>query len=298
EIGRRASLMLSVIRSYVMAGNVAVVMAKVTDHTTGAFALSESGQLFDSIYTERSSPVKFALEYTTPFMNDLVGMPGSWRIQGRPGRYQVQVRSFEMTAAPLDLDLSFKGTGPAQLLSHDGIVHYGDDHELAYYVRPKMAVSGTMRFDGKPVAVKGQGWFERQWGAWPQKTFGWKYLNIHLDGGEQWLLFTTVFGEHRKEYAARFPATGGIQEPPPSSWEMTDFSLAGRPCGSMIRVDSDVSDGGPLELRVEPLFPDEGNLVSQYPGVPTIWESACKVEGTRAGKRVTGWAMTEMNNYV
>ena len=291
ETGDRMSILMSAIRRN-FGANFTVCLLKVTDHEYGAWPLVECGQLFAPRYFETTSPVSFRFIYNRSFANAYTCGDGSWAINGVPGRYEIVGR---VGGEERPINLTFTGTHPAQLLHADGIMEYGHDHRLAYYVRPKIRVTGDMWIRDRARAVVGDGWYERQWGPWPKQPFAWKYLNIHLDDNEQWLLFRAQLGDVHTRYAACFPAAGGIREYAPEPHSVSDFMLGNRPSGTHVALD--VEDG-PLELTIRPLFPNEPELDSRYPEVPRFWESVSRVEGKRGGLQVKGFAMTELHSSV
>jgi predicted secreted hydrolase len=287
--GERLSLLLSAIRRD-FGVNLSVCVLKVTDHERGSWPLAECGQLFEQGYEEWTDPVRFKLSYGPALHNlytcsddvQIEGVPGEYRIFGHVGREHAEI------------DLTFTETHPAELLCGHGIMDYGQDHRLAYYIRPKLTVKGRMDSRGIIQAVDGVGWYERQWGPWPRHDFGWKYLNIHLDDDEQLLVFDSRLGDATKRYAARFPRGGGIREYDLYPGQITHVANGPRRSETKLRLET---EEGTLALHVVPLFPDEPPIDSGYPRMPTFWETVSSVTGTRGGAPVTGFAMTEMHGY-
>src|SRR5262249_42075885 len=52
-----------------------------------------------------------------------------------------------------------------------------------YYSATRMRASGTLRVSGKTVAVKGQSWFDHQWGDYAddQRAFNWDWFSCRFD---------------------------------------------------------------------------------------------------------------------
>jgi predicted secreted hydrolase len=264
---------------------------KRIDHRRGPLALRQAGLAFAVAYDDSSAPVSYRLRYDGSVFNLWYATSDAWQIDGEPGRYRLRLWDH---GGNLEADLQLVADAPAVLLGADGVVDYGGGHALAYYVRPKVTASGTVRIDGKPCAMRGPGWYERQWGNAPTDAYSWKYVNVALDDGEQWIFFHTHLGPHERYYAARMPRTGGLEPLAFATEGFRDVVVAGRPLGTDLRVGT---PDGDVVLAVRPLFPEEPDITSMYPGVPPFWESACRVEGTRGGAPVRGWSMTELHGY-
>ncbi|HXJ34213.1 MAG TPA: lipocalin-like domain-containing protein [Candidatus Eisenbacteria bacterium] len=268
-----------------------VSFVKRIDHARGPLQLLQSGGAFAVAYEGHDTPVSYRLGYAANIYNLWVASPDRWRIDGQPGHYRLRLWN---AASQPELDLELTATAPAVLLSEDGIVDYGAGHRLAYYVRPKIRVTGYARFGGRLRVVTGPGWYERQWGSAPTTVYAWKYLNVSLDDGEQWIFFHTKLATVERHYAARMPAAGGIEELPLRPADFRNVDVVGRPLGTDLRVDM---PDGPMQLSVRPLYGAEPDIESIYPFVPGFWESACLVEGQRNGTPVRGWSMTELRGY-
>jgi len=293
--GARMSLLCSAIRKRIPI-DVTNCMLKITDHERGPWPFMECAQLFKTGYSHTESPLSFKLDYQKMSIERLLHFDGGWTIDGRPGCYRLHGKVRPHLFDDRHFDLVLKGTSPAILLCNNtGVMDYGDGYRLAYYVRPKIEVSGTFEIDNRPEKVSGFGWFERQWGDWPGDKFGWRYLNIHLDGGEQWLIFSSQRNGLEKYYAARFPREGGIREYDVRPEQYQEVSHGGElRCGTDVRVETREAA---LDFSVRPLHPDDPRLNSRYPLMPTIWEGLSSVECKGPNGIVKGIATTEIKPY-
>jgi predicted secreted hydrolase len=292
--GRKASVLCSAIRKSALL-DVTNCILKITDHERGPWPFVECGQPLYAAYRESENPVSFTIDYMSDRLERLTCFDGGWRIDGKPGRYRLHGSVDVSDFGPRAFDLYFQAHAPAQLLSESGIMDYGGDYKLAYYVRPKIAVSGTLQLTDRAEDVTGVGWYERQWGAWPGDRFGWKYLNVHLDDGEQWLIYLSLRNGLSRRYAARFPRTGGKQEYEVQPDDFREIRYGDRFSGTDVTVRT---EGGSTEFRVRPLHPDDESLRSRYPLMPTIWEGVSSVECIRPdGSTESGVAMTEIKPH-
>ncbi|HJQ84289.1 MAG TPA: lipocalin-like domain-containing protein [Candidatus Binatia bacterium] len=289
----RLSFMVTAIRGtkWFLPTAATVSLFKRIDHQRGPLPLLQSGGAFEVVYEGVDDPVAYQFRYRASLLNFFAASPEAWDLDGTPGRYRVRLHDDGGTTL---LDLSLRDPGPTVLLGDAGIVDYGEGHRLAYYARPCLVARGDAAFGGRRRRVHGSAWYERQWGSAPADAYAWKYVNVSLDDGERWFLFHTRLGAAVRYYAARVSAGGALEPLPFGAADFRDLDVDGRPLASAITV---ATPQGPLVLRVEPLFGAEDDLRSIYPGVPSFWESACRVEGTRNGTPVRGWSMTELHGY-
>lgn len=289
--GERLSFMLTAIRGTMSVLPPATIsFFKRIDHQQGPLPLLQCAEPFFAAYEGNEHPISYRFRYHGSILNLWIASPDAWEIDGEPGHYRLRL----WRGTSIEGDLTLDATAPAILLKGDGVVDYGEGHQLAYYVRPKVAVQGRVYFSGRLCEVRGSGWYERQWGWVPTDAYAWKYVNVTLDDGEQWLFFHTKLGDNERWYAGRMPTTGGIEELPLDTSGFRDVVVGERPLATDIGL---VTPAGPVELRIRPLFADEKDIESIYPGVPPFWESACRVEGRRGGVPIQGWSMTELHGY-
>ena len=289
--GERLSFMLTAIRGTISILPPATVsFFKRVDHERGPLPLLQCAEPFVAAYEGNESPVSYRFRYHGSVLNLWIASHDAWEIDGQPGHYRLQL----WNGTSIEKDLVLDATAPAVLLNGDGIVDYGEGHQLAYYVRPKIAVQGRVHFGGRLREVRGSGWYERQWGRVPTNAYAWKYLNVTLDDGEQWIFFHTKLGDSERWYAGRMPVTGGLQELALDAQGFRDIVVGERPLATDIML---ATPAGSVELTIRPLFGDEKDIESIYPGVPPFWESVCRVQGTRGGVPVQGWSMTELHGY-
>jgi predicted secreted hydrolase len=291
--GAGASLLCSAIRK-TMLTDVTNCMLKITDYDLGPWPFMECGQPLAGAYHESQSPVSFAIDYAHGGLTRITCFDGGWKIEGKPGDYRLSGSVGGDPKAAHDFDLRFFATHPPALLRGTGIMDYGNGYQLAYYVRPKIQITGTFALRGAPEPVTGFGWYERQWGSWPGDRFGWKYLNLHLDDGEQWLIFSSKRNGLPCRYAARFPAAGGIEEYDVRAEDFHDVQHGAYGSGTDVTVDV---RGSRVRFVVEPLHVDDPSLRSRYPLMPKIWEGVSKVTCHWPGRTVSGIGTTEIKPY-
>jgi len=99
-------------------------------------------------------------------------------------RYRARARS---EAAGFDLDLAFAATQPLLLQGEKGFSRKGPRPEQAshYYSQPQLAVTGTLRLDGRARPVTGRAWLDHEWSdaLLDAQAVGWDWIGMNLDDG-------------------------------------------------------------------------------------------------------------------
>lgn len=66
-----------------------------------------------------------------------------------------------------------------------------------YYSHPAMTTTGTLSIDGHMVQVRGDSWFDHQWGGFGQCYPAWDWFSLRLDDGGFMMLFNFKDPEQR-----------------------------------------------------------------------------------------------------
>jgi predicted secreted hydrolase len=167
-----------------------------------------------------------------------------------------------------------------------------------YYSVPRIAVHGTLLRQGKPLAVQGLAWLDREWGSGglgPAQA-GWDWFALELDDGTA-LMFYVL----RARDGSRDPHSAGTWVE--SSGEAhglasaaVDIDVTARwtsadgvryPAGWRIRAPSLA-----LDVAVRPLLADQ-----ELKSTPRYFEGAVDVRGTRAGRALGGRGYVELVGY-
>jgi predicted secreted hydrolase len=289
----RLSVMLTAIRGTKRRLPIAATVSflKRIDHKRGPLGVLQAGTAFRLAYDADTKRAAYRFRYEGSILDIWNASEERWTIVGEPTNYRIELFDGD---GGVELALDLVPTSDAVLLGNQGVVDYGNGHQLAYYARPKIVASGEARIGGKAYRVHGPGWYERQWGTAPTGAYAWKYVNISLDDDEQWIFFHTHMDGEERYAAYRMPSGGGIEPLPLTAADFTNVDVDGRPLGSDLRL---VTPSGPVQFQVRPLFGAEPDIKPVYPGVPGFWESACRVDGTRNGQPIRGWSMTELHAY-
>jgi predicted secreted hydrolase len=58
-----------------------------------------------------------------------------------------------------------------------------------YYSHPSMNTTGTVTIDGREIEVKGESWFDHQWGGFGRCYPAWDWFSLRLDDGRYLMLY-------------------------------------------------------------------------------------------------------------
>ncbi|MGY2378246.1 lipocalin-like domain-containing protein [Pseudomonas sp. SDO524_S393] len=89
-------------------------------------------------------------------------------------------------------DLRLTSSRPLVLQGDNGYSRKSDQGQASYYYsQPFFSASGSVSLDGKTYQVSGPAWLDREWSSQPlaASQTGWDWFSLHLDRGEQLMLF-------------------------------------------------------------------------------------------------------------
>jgi predicted secreted hydrolase len=204
-------------------------------------------------------------------------------------------------AADFALDLRCAPTQPLLLQGRQGLSRKGPQEQQAsyYYSEPQLAVSGSIRLQGRSFAVQGKAWMDHEWSEevlHPQAQ-GWDWIGMNLDDGSA----LTAFQLRTKEGAplwdgGSFRAPGGdvrsfspgeASFSPQRRWK-SPLSQASYPVEWMVRTPAGV-------YTVRAVIDDQ-ELDSRASTGAIYWEGLAHLFDSN-GRRV-GQGYLEMTGYV
>ncbi|HVP33920.1 MAG TPA: lipocalin-like domain-containing protein [Steroidobacteraceae bacterium] len=167
-----------------------------------------------------------------------------------------------------------------------------------YYSIPRLEVHGELVSEGRPLAVHGLAWLDREWGSGGlgSDQAGWDWFALQLDDGT-----TLMFYALRRRDGSRDPHSAGTWvESPGAARALTSAAVdidaidhwtgsdgVRYPSAWRLRVPSLA-----LDVEVHPVLADQELKVS-----PRYFEGAVDASGTRAGRPLHGRGYVELVGY-
>ncbi len=235
----------------------------------------------------------------------------------RPDRYEVWNEQWRASlddagrhhlvadAGRFALDLRLDPGKPPVLQGDRGYSRKGRDPGNAshYYSLTRMPTVGTIRVDGRTVAVRGASWMDHEFGtsALDVGTRGWDWFALQLADGRELMLFQLRQddGSTGRYSAGTLVARDGTT----MHLSAKDFTLTPRrtwtssASGATYPVHWDVRvPSAGLELAVTAAV-DAQELRTRRSTNVTYWEGAVRVAGTSQGDRLEGVGYLEMTGY-
>jgi predicted secreted hydrolase len=217
-----------------------------------------------------------------------------WKMAGVLGRDALQA-----TLPNYSIDLRLSTDRPPVL--HDGgLVSFGPAGDSYYYSRTRMAVDGLFVAHGESIPVRGEAWFDHQWGNFLVLGGGWDWFSIHLDDGTDLMvnLIRDADGVVRIAYGTHVAADGSYRHLPAEAVHVTPRRLWPSPrSGATYPMGWQVVVRDPeVTLELEPAVEDQELDTTRTTGM-IYWEGAVRARGSTGGKPVFGRGYVEMTGY-
>ncbi len=159
-----------------------------------------------------------------------------------------------------------------------------------YYSQPYLRASGSIVLDGKPIAVTGQGWIDREWSSQPLASdqTGWDWFSLHLQSGEKLMLFRLRHADGKHFFAGNWIGLDGRSEPLDANGIALAPTGVTRVAGRDLPTSWNISVGSrKLEIESRPLNPQSW-MDTRF----KYWEGPVTVSGSH-----TGIGYLEMTGY-
>ena len=196
---------------------------------------------------------------------------------------------------------SFRLT-PVHPRFHLADVAVANGGSMDYVCYTRLALEGEV--DGE--TTRGEAWLDHQWGSqgWfvagenTAQIFGWDWLGIQLENDCE--LLVMVIRDQRSgaalcQYAVLVGEDGAARllrdvEITPRAWWTSPVSDASYPVACHVAIPA-------LELTLdfEPLALDQE--IPAFPPIRAVWEGAGRMQGTWAGRAISGRARLELHGY-
>ena len=277
------------------AGNLIMGHAALTDLDNGRHRFSE--------LVVRAAPLLAGFgRHPDPRLAWSVGPPGT----PTPWELRWNGSGFDFTMADLGkgfgLSLSARPLKPLAFQGPGGLSRKGEGATEAsqYYSFTRMAVTGTVRLDGKEWEVSGTSWMDKEFGSnqLGQDTVGWDWFSLQLDDGREvmlYLLRSRTAGTHHAGATVVDPA-GTVRYLRPDQWKLNATGqwtspASGAPYPSGWTLD--IPDGG-IHVVVTPKLADQENRSALIPNL-FYWEGSVRVESGNG--QPMGQGYVELTGY-
>ncbi|MBK4737510.1 lipocalin-like domain-containing protein [Noviherbaspirillum pedocola] len=219
-----------------------------------------------------------------------------WRfVRDEKGVYHANIPATDFT---LTLDLA-----PTQPIMPQGEGGYSRKGPLPgqashYFSEPQLKVSGSVSRNGKPVAVTGTAWLDREWSTsyLAPGASGWDWMGINLDDGSALMAFRirAKDGSTLWSHATLRDAAGRMTQFAQQDIRFTPLRNWRSPHTDASYPVAIALDTGGIRWTLEPLQDDQ-ELDSRASTGSVYWEGAVRV--TRDGKPA-GRGYLELTGYV
>jgi predicted secreted hydrolase len=212
-----------------------------------------------------------------------------WSAAGSRLRYEPASNTwlFSVSGPGLDVSLSQRPEKPYALHGGGtGVIRQSVAGVSHYYSATRMRASGTLRVGGKTVTIRGESWFDHQWGAYRNdpRAFNWDWFSCRFDDRTELMLYQFLDRKTGRPLA-RF-ANGTFVRPDGST-----VGIDGLRASHGTRALTAGGHTWPLDwtLRVPALKLSEGvrallpDQLVRNTIVPTFWEGVARATGTHAG---------------
>ena len=229
-----------------------------------------------------------------------------WQMRGSDGSDQLIAAIEEPDAAsqqspPLGLNLSLTARKPPALHDGDGWIDFGPAGGSYYYSRTSMAASGLLSLAGTTFRVKGDAWFDHQWGDFISiGAGGWDWFAINLDDGTDITLSLVrdTDGSYPIVYGTVVDAAGVSRH-----LESADFGVSTTDRWRSPTSGADYPAAWSIEIPGEDLTIDlrptvaAQELDTRATSGVVYWEGSQIVMARRGGIALGGAAYVELTGY-
>ena len=269
--------------------------AALTDLETGQHRFSE--------VLVRAAPLLAGFgRHPDPRLAWSVGPPGTsepWRLHWNGNGFDFSMND---AGKSFGLSLSARPLKPVVFQGPGGLSQKGEGAGEAshYYSFTRMAATGTVRVDGKELAVSGTSWMDKEFGSnqLGEDTNGWDWFSLQLDDGRDVMLYLlrSRNGETRYAGATLVEPKGGVRYLRPGEWTLNvtgqwTSSVTGAPYPAGWTLDIPAAG---IRTLITPKLADQENRSALVPNL-FYWEGSVQIE-SRSGARI-GQGYVELTGY-
>ena len=210
---------------------------------------------------------------------------GDWQLQGTGERHLARMAGKDFA---LDLQLGDKRApllhrAPGSPIA--GLLDFAAAGKSYYTSRPRMTALGTLTVDGRQQAVRGEVWFDHQWGDFEAADLRWNWFALQLTDGADLMLFELFdrrggpvlrMGTYARDGTISALGDADFTAKAGGSWKSPSSGVV-YPMDWTIAVPS-----RGLRLMVDPAI-RESEFDALTTTLNVYWEGAIKVSGSHKG---------------
>ncbi len=225
---------------------------------------------------------------------------GDWEVSGDGAMQRLRAQDGDA-----GVDLTLTALKPPVVHGRDGVSQKGEGrgHASHYYSLTRLRTEGRLTVRGRTVRVTGSSWMDHEFASTQLAAdqVGWDWFSLQLGDGTELMLYLIRLqgGAPDRHSAGTWVAADGAATPlgrADFTVEVLERWRSPRSKGEYpVRWRVKVPALG-MDVVVTPAFPDQELDTAKSTQV-IYWEGAATVEGTRAGRPVTGRAYVEMTGY-
>ena len=228
------------------------------------------------------------------------GTDANWELEWRNNAYYLTVKD---DARQLHYELRCEPTRPTVFHGKNGYSPKTADGKNGslYFSQTRMATTGTVYLDGKPVQVQGRSWLDREifTSTLAGNQKGWDWPALSLDQGQDLMLYSLRDQEGRIDFALGtwVDEEGQSSTLPADDWEMValdfwDSEATGSryPVSWRLRVP-----GQNIDIKVQAVIPNQENVSGQT-GIH-YWEGAVTLHDWERPDQLRGRGFVELTGY-
>jgi predicted secreted hydrolase len=215
------------------------------------------------------------------------------RATSAPGKLDVAAGGARLAYAPRTNSWLFRAAGPGYALSlaarprkpyalhggGTGVIRQSVGGPSAYYSATRMSASGTITLGARRIPFAGTAWLDHQWGSFVDdpRAFNWDWFSCRFDDRTELMLYR--FRDRHTGAPLTEYRNGTYVHPDGATQQVRAFTASGDGSRWPQRWHLRVPTLG-LDLRLRSLA---RNQLFRGVLVPTFWEGASSVTGTKRG---------------
>ena len=210
---------------------------------------------------------------------------GPWQMAGAGPKH-----SMKMAGKGFALDLAMNDSLPPVLHQAPatpvaGLLDLGAAGKSYYTSRPRLKAAGNLTIDGVSQAVKGEVWFDHQWGDFEAAQLRWNWFALQLADGADLMIYELFdrqggpvlrMGTYVKDAAVYALGASDFKASARGTWKSPSSGIV-YPMDWTITVP-----GKGLDLKLEPVI-RHSQFDARITTLNLYWEGAVKLSGSQGG---------------